>query len=489
MTNVQLMNAVKQLFVALAASCLVAYYYERAWGLEHGNDFSDQDRLYGRDKKGKSFYTPPYPFLLLAVLAAFFISKGFFAGLSAFFTYTADLMLAISIYYALLIFLPVLRRHISARACAELWLIPYIVIVAKYYTTAEASSVRFVLYIPQPIFDLLLPVWGIGFLAIFAGYILSHLIFRRRIKKTAVEETDGHVLALWKQELERLDYKRPVRLLRCEAARAPFSMGNTKWTRVTVLPSQSYTDEELTLIFRHELHHIRRCDSNTKLYFAFSNALLWFHPFVWIASREASRDMELACDELVLECSDSAERKLYADLLLNTAGERRGFTTCLSASAKALRCRLHAVLHPRKRSSGTLFLMLLVFCSILSYDAFAISTQRTTVGDELLCDSPKFDCVLYTSADEMIRSNFGTYDEQALYSYIASLPIECLSGTRIYSDLESNVPRLFLSAGPNDNLCVCIYDNGVTLYDRDEGHSTFYYLREPVDWAKIEAFL
>lgn len=489
MTNLQIINAIKQLFVALAASFLVAYNYERAWGLEHGNDFSDQDRLYGRDKKGKSFYTPPYPFLLLAILAAFFISKGFFAGLSAFFTYTADLMLAISLYYVLLIFLPVLRRHISARACAELWLIPYIVIVAKYYTTTTASSVRFVLYIPQQIFDMLLPVWGIGFLIIFAGYIFSHLMFRRRILKTAAAETDAHVLALWKQELERLDYRRPVRLLRCQAAGSPFSMGNTKWTRVTVLPSHSYTDEELTLIFRHELHHIRRCDSDAKLYFAFSNALLWFHPLVWIASREASRDMELACDELVLEQSDSSERKLYADLLLHTAGERRGFTTCLSASARALRCRLHAVLHPRKCSSGTLFLMVLVFCSILSYNAFAISTQRTTIGDELLCTSPDFDYLQYTSADEVIRPAPDTYDAQALYAYLGTLTIERLSGTREYSDIESYVPRLFLSADPDDNQRICIYDNGVTLYDQRSGRSTFYYLREPVDWAKIETCL
>lgn len=38
MTNLQIINAIKQLFVALAASFLVAYNYERAWGLEHGNE-------------------------------------------------------------------------------------------------------------------------------------------------------------------------------------------------------------------------------------------------------------------------------------------------------------------------------------------------------------------------------------------------------------------------------------------------------------------
>lgn len=487
MTSLHIINAVNHLFVALFLSWLVGYTYVRAWELEHGGGFSSQDRLYGRNKKGKEFYIPPYPIVLLAALVLFFINSGFSGGLNTFFAYTADLMLAVSIYYALLIFLPVLRSHISARACAELWILPYVVIISKNHTTTAASSVRFVLYIPQRILDVLLPIWGIGFLVIFSSYLLSHLIFRHRILKTAVDETDAQILTLWNQVLEELDYKRPVRLVRAGIVGTPFSMGSTKRTRVTVLPVRPYTEKELTLIFRHELHHIQRNDANTKLYFAFTNALLWFHPLVWIASREAGRDLELACDELVLEYSADSERRLYADLLLNTAGERRGFTTCLSASASALHSRLRAVLHPRKCNSGTLFLMALVFFCVLADGSFAVTTERTTIGEALLSNDTSPDYVLYTSDDEMIRSDEAlTCDEQKLYAYIRSLAIEPLTGTREYCDLEYYVPRLFLSLSPDSERRICIYDSGVTYYDRN-GVRTFYHLRDPIDWENIKA--
>ena len=58
---------------------------------------------------------------------------------------------------------------------------------------------------------------------------------------------------------ERLEYKRPVLLLRGEV-NAPFSMGQTKRSRCTVLPNRDYTEEELSMIFSHELHHLQRCD-------------------------------------------------------------------------------------------------------------------------------------------------------------------------------------------------------------------------------------
>ena len=44
----------------------------------------------------------------------------------------------------------------------------------------------------------------------------------------------------------------------------------------------------------------------------------------------------------------------YSELILSTAGDERGFTTCLSASAKSLRYRLSRVMRPQKRLPGFL---------------------------------------------------------------------------------------------------------------------------------------
>ena len=78
-------------------------------------------------------------------------------------------------------------------------------------------------------------------------------------------------------------------------------------------------------------------------------ALGWFHPLVWLAVKKAEEDLELSCDEIVLKDADLSTRKKYAELLLSIAGDGRGYTTCLSASAKTLSYRLKATVSARER--------------------------------------------------------------------------------------------------------------------------------------------
>lgn len=72
--------------------------------------------------------------------------------------------------------------------------------------------------------------------------------------------------------------------------------------------------------------------------------MCWFNPLMWLAMRKSADDLELSCDEIVLEGCSSTTRYQYANLLLKTAGDQRGFTTCLSTTASALRYRLKHVM-------------------------------------------------------------------------------------------------------------------------------------------------
>ena len=71
--------------------------------------------------------------------------------------------------------------------------------------------------------------------------------------------------------------------------------------------------------------------------------------------------MELSCDETVLLGADDRVRREYAGILLNNAKDQRGFTTCLSASANAMRYRLKHIAKPSRRRSGALAVGLLFF--------------------------------------------------------------------------------------------------------------------------------
>ena len=76
------------------------------------------------------------------------------------------------------------------------------------------------------------------------------------------------------------------------------------------------------MVFSHELAPMCRGEIRTPgAFLEFCKALGWFHPLVWAAVRKAQDDLELSCDEIVLEKYDADRRKKYAELLLVTAGE------------------------------------------------------------------------------------------------------------------------------------------------------------------------
>ena len=110
--------------------------------------------------------------------------------------------LLIGVYYVLLLaVMPLLRRHISARVCAVLWLLP-----GYLYFLAQVSSVQradpggermLVLHASGTLVTVLLAVWAAGAIGVFAWKIISHLRFRRRVLKDAVVVRDEQTLAVW----------------------------------------------------------------------------------------------------------------------------------------------------------------------------------------------------------------------------------------------------------------------------------------------------
>lgn len=373
-----------QLFLHIYGATLLAlvlgWRYKRAWGFEHGNDFSSQDRLFGADTRDMdttiwgSPLCVPIVFLLNPIILL--ISAPNKRGLALFFEEIVNFTLTTTILCALLLaVMPLLRRHFSARSCAATWLLPSMLcgVMASlsplgYYNETSV----FTLNVPQPLTAALLLLWAIGFIAIFGRFLYMHLRLRHLLSRTATPECEEWVLTIWQEEQEALRLKTPIPLMRCANIRSPFSIGHIKKTRMCVLPIRVYTEHELRLIFRHELHHLRRRDMDSKLFFAFAAAFCWYNPLVWIAFRQAADDLELSCDEIVLTGADEKERTFYANLILNTAGEANGFTTCLSTRASSLRYRLRGIMQTRKTSAGTLMLMTLMFVFFMCYGYISV---------------------------------------------------------------------------------------------------------------------
>lgn len=310
--------------------------------------------------------------------AAFFIGKAL------------AFVLELSIFYAILrLFLSLLRRCFSPQTCSWLWMLPCVLL---FLTTrvadriARESSALFAkpltLHISARTLYILGAVWLAGAVLVLVWQFVSHKRFRRAALVGAEWETDERLLRLWEEAQKEAEVMPRHRLVRAPAVSSPMVIGLQQSRQHLFLPPVDYTDEELALIFRHELWHLRRNDVYLKLFWAICRALCWFDPLMWSALRQSAQDVEQANDEAVLRDADETTRRCYAALLL-TGGDDRGFTTCLSAEGRSLKRRVELVLHPREKRGGV-FLMALLAAVIVLFSGFIRVAGQTKTAGELV---------------------------------------------------------------------------------------------------------
>lgn len=465
-----------------------------AWGV-----FSRYDQEIGSESTevGGQKYLPMIHGALLPsfILALFVLGLKFYGAtltLKMALTMCFGIFLHICIYYVVLIMaLPFLRNYISARACAMLWLIPnYLYLTQNSYM--EVPKPLIILHASSKLIKALALVWLIGFIAVFGWHIVSHLLFRRKILKNAAVVTDEAVLQLFRSELEELAIPKPkFQLVETEDVETPLTIGLYRRSTKIVLPRKDYSSEELRLIFRHELIHISREDSWSKFFLVFCTAMCWFNPLMWIAMKKSAEDLELSCDETVLLDADESIRTQYANLILRTAGDDRGFSTCLSATASSMRYRLKAIVKPQKRRTGALIVGLTFFilCMTCGYVAVAYGeeTGATTIFrghdlSEFVADDISVVGGEYTNTVDYV-------DAEALTEYIAGLHTQEITGNYSYSDDEK-----YLSIWYHTPYGIVLLDLGTdyvkVIYLSDEDDVWYvYHLPEPTDWEYIDSIV
>lgn len=102
-------------------------------------------------------------------------------------------------------------------------------------------------------------------------------------------------------------------------------------------------------IILHEKYHVRRLDHIAKLFFFAALCIHWFNPLVWLAFVLMGHDMEMSCDEAVMEeLSDDVRTDYAASLLRLSTGRRRIAPTPLAFGEGDPKGRIKNVLNYRK---------------------------------------------------------------------------------------------------------------------------------------------
>lgn len=429
--------------------------------------------------------------LATGILAAFFYGAASAAQLTLAICF--GIFLHISAYYILLLLiLPILRKYISARACAMLWVVPnYLYITSAGYMTLPEP--KLVIHAPGNAAWVLFYVWLSGFVGVLLWKTIEHLMFRHSVLQESCAVSDPDTIAVRDKVIAEARIKKPhFQLIRSSHVKTPLSVGLFQRTIKVILPQQDYSPEELDLILRHEIIHIARQDSWSKFFLVFCTAMCWFNPLMWMAMKKSAEDIELCCDETVLLDANAQTRKQYASLLLDAAGDERGFTTCLSASAKAMRYRLKGITKPARRRSGAIIVGLVFFllCMTSGYVALAYSDQR---GAELIYknrDYNEYRCLRYSSlAGNKFDRDYEIIDKDAFHTYLSSLTLSELTGN--YSFHSSGTKSECIMEAPEGTLVVILYDNAIqitTLHGKNP-KTKYYYIRDGIDWEYINSII
>jgi murein DD-endopeptidase MepM/ murein hydrolase activator NlpD len=131
---------------------------------------------------------------------------------------------------------------------------------------------------------------------------------------------------------------------------------------VLLLPGFPAEGDDLELVLRHEIIHLRRRDGLRKLLILLAAALHWFNPLVWWLAREGGRSLELCCDSEVIKGRDAGFRRRYGALLIQTAagGPSPVYAIRLSGGKDQLKRRLENLFAKKKNSAAGVCVVLAV---------------------------------------------------------------------------------------------------------------------------------
>ncbi len=221
------------------------------------------------------------------------------------------------------------------------------------------------------LFGYLAFAWLAGALFLLLRLVLGYA-YVRYLRYGATPITSGPLHQLLQQTAAQLGMRYPVRLGLSAAAPSPLLTGIFR--PVVLLPTrlkEQLSQQQLRLIFAHELAHVRRFDNLVLLGQRLVELVLFFHPATWLCNYHLRREAERACDDAVLRHYPDAMS--YADSLARVAELRNGgvpklLISTFAAAETQLGQRVRRILANKDRqrrlalSSVTFALLLAVGC-------------------------------------------------------------------------------------------------------------------------------
>ena len=247
---------------------------------------------------------------------------------------------------------------------------------------------------------ILIIVWAGGVVLSMGIMTAMHLRSRRELSM-ALPFDDARISS----QISAAKLRRKITVKVSDRVVSPLTYGVIN--PVIILPKSLPADsEEMRFALAHELVHIRRFDVLLKVVLTAAACVHWFNPLAWAMLSLSGRDIELSCDEAVLE-QLGCKREDYAMALIRLE-ERRSISTGAAFGRNAVRERIEVIMKFKKTTLAGIIVSACLIAGTTT--AFAAVNSDGYTREEVPAETETAD-VTDLDSNEYADVEWWTYDE------------------------------------------------------------------------------
>ena len=149
-------------------------------------------------------------------------------------------------------------------------------------------------------FSIIVAIWFIG-LVLLAIRMITGFLYTRKLKRHRLVELEAKILGTIAEYANRLNIRRKVEAFLSPLVKTPVTFGTFK--PLILFPIATFTGlstKDVEAIIAHELAHIVRHDYLFNIFQSIIETLFFYHPAVWMISRQIRNERENSCDNIAI---------------------------------------------------------------------------------------------------------------------------------------------------------------------------------------------
>lgn len=220
-------------------------------------------------------------------------------------------------------------------------------------------------------------LWLSGFILLLIWKVYHYILFTREITSDGEPVADYEIIKIYHRISVELGIRRIPQLRYSFQASSPMLVGLFKPVIYLTDTTLQLGEESLSYVLRHELIHHKRHDIWYKWFCELALSIHWFNPFLYLMSRQMNTQCEISCDEAIARDLSMQDRRIYGNILLNTASEninrnKHILSTTLYEDKEILKERILSIMNAKRKTRKAIMLSLSI--------ALLISTAALMLG-------------------------------------------------------------------------------------------------------------